>query len=116
MLDLPERITVVEVSPRDGLQSLAAPVDTETKVNMINRLSQVGFPAIEVTSFAHPKRIPNLADAEEVCRRISRRPGTMYRALVPNARGAQRAAPCNLDELFGLSRSLVQLIWPKIKT
>jgi hydroxymethylglutaryl-CoA lyase len=102
MLDLPERITIVEVSPRDGLQSLAAPVDTETKVKMINRLSQAGFAAIEVTGFAHPARIPNLADAAEVCRRIWRRPGTMYRALVPNARGAQRAAPCNLDELVGL--------------
>ena len=102
MLDLPERITVVEVSPRDGLQSLPSGVATETKLRMIDRLSQAGFPVIEVTGFAHPKRIPNLADAEEVCLRISRRPGTVYRALVPNARGAQRAAPCRLDELVGL--------------
>lgn len=102
MLDLPERITVVEVSPRDGLQSLPAPVDTETKVRMIDRLSQAGFAIIEVTGFAHPKRIPNLADAEEVCRRIRRRPGTVYRGLVPNARGAQRAASCELDEMLGL--------------
>lgn len=102
MLDLPEHITIVEVSPRDGLQSLPAPIDTETKVRMIDRLSQTGFAVIEVTGFAHPRRIPNLADAEEVCRRIWRRPGTIYRALVPNARGAQRAAACPLDELLGL--------------
>ena len=102
MLDLPERITVVEVSPRDGLQSLPSRIDTETKVRMVDRLSQSGFPVIEVTGFAHPQRIPNLADAEEVCRRILRRPGTVYRALVPNARGAQRAAQCCLDELVGL--------------
>jgi hydroxymethylglutaryl-CoA lyase len=102
MLDLPERITVVEVSPRDGLQSLPSRIDTETKVRMVDRLSQAGFPVIEVTGFAHPQRIPNLADAEEVCRRILRRPGTVYRALVPNARGAQRAVRCCLDELVGL--------------
>jgi hydroxymethylglutaryl-CoA lyase len=102
VLTLPESTTVVEVSPRDGLQSLPSWVDTATKVRMIDRLSKAGFPVIEVTGFAHPKKVPNLADAEEVCRKISRRPGTIYRALVPNARGAQRAAPCGLDELLGL--------------
>lgn len=102
MLDLPDRITVVEVSPRDGLQSLPFQVDTETKVRMIDRLSETGFPVIEVTGFAHPKKIPNLADAEEVCARISRRSGVTYRGLVPNARGALRAVPCRLDELVGL--------------
>jgi hydroxymethylglutaryl-CoA lyase len=102
MLDLPDRITVVEVSPRDGLQSLPMLVDTAVKVRMIDRLSEVGFPVIEVTGFAHPAKIPNLSDAEEVCARIARRPGTIYRGLVPNARGARRAVPCGLDELVGL--------------
>jgi hydroxymethylglutaryl-CoA lyase len=102
MFDLPDRITVVEVSPRDGLQSLPKAVDTATKVRMIDRLSEAGFPVIEVTGFAHPTKIPNLSDAEEVCAKISRRPGTIYRGLVPNARGARRAASCRLDELLGL--------------
>jgi hydroxymethylglutaryl-CoA lyase len=102
MLDLPDRIVVVEVAPRDGLQSLPMRIDTDTKVRMIDRLSETGFPVIEVTGFAHPAKIPNLADAEEVCARIARRPGTIYRGLVPNARGAKRAAPCRLDELVGL--------------
>ena len=102
MLQLPEKITVVEVGPRDGLQSFPSWVDTDTKVRMIDRLSEAGYPVIEVTNFAHPKVIPNLKDAEEVMERISRRPGTIYRALVPNARGAERAAKTDCDEMLGL--------------
>ena len=102
MLNLPSKVTVVEVGPRDGLQSFPNWVDTDTKVKMIDRLSAAGFPVIEVTNFAHPKVIPNLRDAEEVMDRIERRPGTVYRALVPNARGADRAAQTACDEMLGL--------------
>lgn len=105
-LRLPARTTVVDVAPRDGLQSFPRSVDTATKVAMIDRLSRTGLPVIEVTNFAHPRVIPNLADAEDVCARIARRPGVVYRGLVPNARGAARAlampAPARLDELLGL--------------
>lgn len=103
MLSLPARVTVIEVGPRDGLQSFPKPVDTDTKVRLIDRLSAVGLPVIEVTGFAHPRVIPNLADAEAVCERIGRRPGTVYRALVPNARGAERARSARLQELLGLT-------------
>ena len=102
MLKLPNKITVVDVSPRDGLQSFPRSIDTDTKVAMIDRLSETGLPVIEVTGFAHPRVIPNLADAEMVCGRIKRRPGVVYRALVPNVRGAERAIPAKLDELLGL--------------
>ncbi len=102
MLTLPRSIVVTEVGPRDGLQSLPKPVDTDTKIAMIDRLSDAGFPVIEVTGFARPGVIPNLRDAEEVCARIRRRPGTVYRGLVPNARGAQRAVEARLDEMLGL--------------
>ena len=102
MLNLPKKVTVVEVGPRDGLQSFPNWVETDTKVEMIDRLSAVGYPVIEVTNFAHPKVIPNLSDAEEVMARIKRRPGTVYRALVPNARGAERAAKTDCDEMLGL--------------
>src|SRR3546814_11233438 len=102
MLRLPEKVTVVEVGPRDGLQSFPRWVDTEVKVRMIDRLSEAGFPVIEVTNFAHPRVIPHLKDAEEVMARIKRRPGTIYRGLVPNAKGAERAAKPNCDELVGL--------------
>lgn len=102
MLSLPSKVTVVDVAPRDGLQSFPRWVDTDTKIKLVDRLSATGLPVIEVTNFAHPRVIPNLKDAEEVCARIQRRPGVVYRGLVPNARGAERALPCKLDELLGL--------------
>lgn len=102
MLSLPARTTVVEVGPRDGLQSLDRWIDTDTKVAMVDRLSDARLPVIEVTSFAHPRVVPMLTDAAEVLDRIRRRPGTRYRALVPNKRGALRAAEAKLDEMLGL--------------
>ncbi len=102
MLSLPARTTVVEVAPRDGLQSFHRWVDTDTKVAMVNRLSEVGFPVVEVTNFAHPRVIPHLRDAEEVMERIKRRPGIVYRAQAPNPRGAQRAVAAKSREILGL--------------
>jgi len=102
MLNLPQNITISEVGPRDGLQSLDRWIDTDVKIAMIDRLSLAGFPVIEVTGFVRNSVIPNLKDAEEVCGRIQRRPGTTYRALVPNARGADRAVGAKLDEMLGL--------------
>jgi len=90
------------VAARDGIQSFNRSVDTETKVAIVDRLSMTGLPVVEVTGFAHPRVIPNLADAEEVCARITRRPGVVYRGLVPNARGAERGIGTALDELLGL--------------
>ena len=95
-------VLVSEVGPRDGLQSLDHWVDTDKKVAMVDRLSDAGFPVIEVTSFTHPKVVPHLRDAEEVLARIKRRPGTVYRALVPNKRGALRAVETDIDEILGL--------------
>lgn len=102
MLTVPEQITIVEVGPRDGLQSLDKWIPTDVKVAMIDRLSAVGFPVIEATSLAHPRVVPNLRDATEVLSRIRRRPGTIYRALVPNAKGAERAVDAGVDEMLGL--------------
>src|SRR5215207_1452045 len=104
MLQLPRKVTVVDVAPRDGLQSFPRWVETEIKVAMVDRLSDAGFPVIEVTSFAHPRAVPNLQDAEAVLAQIRRRPGTIYRALVPNARGAERAVRADAppNEILGL--------------
>jgi hydroxymethylglutaryl-CoA lyase len=102
MLDLPACTTVVEVAPRDGLQSFHRWVETDTKVAMVDRLSKVGFPVIEVTNFAHPRVIPHLRDAEEVMERITRRPGIIYRAQAPNPRGAHRAVAARAQEILGL--------------
>ena len=87
----PERVTIVEVGPRDGLQNEDVPVPTADKVAFIDRLSESGLTHIEVTAFVNPARIPQLADAEDVCRKIARRDGVTYSALVPNVKGYERA-------------------------
>jgi hydroxymethylglutaryl-CoA lyase len=99
---LPPTTTVVEVGPRDGLQSLDHWVETDDKVRAIDRLSAAGFRVIEVGSFSHPEAVPHLRDTEEVLARIERHPGTTYRALVPNERGAQRAVEAGVDVAAGL--------------
>lgn len=84
-------VRIVEVGPRDGLQNEDSVIPTDAKVGLIDRLSASGLAHIEVTAFVSPKRIPQLADAEEVCKRISRRSGITYSALVPNTQGYDRA-------------------------
>lgn len=103
MLHLPDKVIVVDVSARDGLQSFPRWVETDTKVRMVNRLTEAGFPVIEVTSFSHPKVVPFLRDAEEVMARIHRKPGIVYRALAPNPRGAERAVAAKAQEILGLA-------------
>jgi hydroxymethylglutaryl-CoA lyase len=102
VLNFPSKLKVVDVAARDGLQSFPRWVDTSVKVRMVDRLSEVGFPVIEVTNFAHPRVIPHLRDAEEVMARIKRRPGIVYRAQAPNARGAERAVAAKAQEILGL--------------
>lgn len=93
------RIFINEVAPRDGFQIEKKIIPTEDKVELINRLSKTGVARIEVTSFVSPKAIPSLADADEVMRLIDRPAGVGMVALVPNARGAERALKSNVDEM-----------------
>src|SRR5205085_9575036 len=88
---LPARVRVVEVGPRDGLQNISATVPTAVKVRFVDLLSAAGLPVIEVTSFVSPRAVPQLADAAEVFRAITKRPGTRYAVLVPNLKGMERA-------------------------
>lgn len=96
------QLTVVEVGPRDGLQNETVYIPTEIKVALIGALSEAGFPVIECTSFVSPRAVPQLADADEVMRRIRRRPGVRHLALVPNRQGLERAlaASCDAIALF----------------
>ena len=98
MSDLPDRISLREVGPRDGLQN-EDPVPTGAKVELINTLSGTGVQRIEAVSFVHPKAIPQMADADEVWRQVTRTPGVRYSALVPNSRGATRALDAGFTEL-----------------
>jgi hydroxymethylglutaryl-CoA lyase len=98
MSDLPKRISLREVGPRDGLQN-EAPVPTEAKVALIDALSRTGVGRIEAVSFVHPKAIPSMADAAEVWSAVQRSPDVRYSALVPNLRGAQRALDAGFREI-----------------
>ncbi|MDD2545999.1 MAG: hydroxymethylglutaryl-CoA lyase [Burkholderiaceae bacterium] len=93
------RIHVQEVGLRDGLQMEPVFVPTKDKIALANALSAAGLAKIEVTSFTSPTAIPALRDADIVLREITRRPGTVYSALVPNVRGAERAIEARADEL-----------------
>ena len=93
------RIFMQEVGTRDGLQVEPVFVPTEDKIALVNALSATGLSKIEVTAFVSPKAVPALRDAEVVLREIERRPGTVYSALVPNLRGAERAIEARADEL-----------------
>ncbi len=99
LANLPQRVTVVEVGPRDGLQNEPGVISTADKIRFIDLLSDAGFPYIEATSFVSPKAIPRLADAAEVMAGITRRPGTRYTALVPNRKGMERALAAGVDEV-----------------
>jgi hydroxymethylglutaryl-CoA lyase len=98
-MQLPERVTITEVGTRDGFQIEPDFIATEQKVEVVNLLSDAGVPRIEVTSFVHPKAVPQLRDAEAVMAAIRRRPGTRYAALVPNEKGAVRAVDAGVDAL-----------------
>ena len=94
-----QRVTVVEVGPRDGLQNEAAILPVDTKVAFVDALSAAGLPVIEATAFVSPKAIPQLADGEDVFRRIAKRPGVRYPVLVPNEKGLDRALAAGVREI-----------------
>lgn len=98
-MQLPKHVTLKEVGPRDGLQNEKTHIATADKVHLVNLLSQTGLNYIEVTSFVHPKWIPQLADAVEVLQAIKRQKDITYAALVPNMRGLERALQAEVDEV-----------------
>ncbi len=98
-MNLPPRVTLCEVGTRDGFQIEPDFIPTELKVEVVNLLSDAGLPRVEVTSFVHPKAVPQLRDAEAVMAKIRRRPGTRYAALVPNEKGAVRSVDAGVDAI-----------------
>lgn len=98
--DLPEEVSIKDVSPRDGLQAEPKVLSVEERVSLVNQLTASGLKHIEVTSFVSPKWLPQMADAEAVMARIERKPGVTYAVLVPNPKGAERALGTKPDELM----------------
>ncbi len=93
------RIRLVEVGPRDGLQNEARQVSTATKVELIERLVAAGHSTVEATSFVSPKWVPQMADAAEVYRGIGQQAGVAYPVLVPNLQGYERAIAVGVREV-----------------
>jgi isopropylmalate/homocitrate/citramalate synthase len=96
---LPRRVTIVEVGPRDGLQNEAAAISTAAKIAFADALAAAGLPVIEVAAFVNPERVPQMADAADVVRGLTRREGVRYTALVPNRRGLAAARAAGLTEV-----------------
>jgi hydroxymethylglutaryl-CoA lyase len=98
-MTLPNKVKIVEVGPRDGLQNEKTQIDTSIKVGLIDRLTQAGLPVIEATSFVSPKWVPQLSDGADVMARIRRKPETSYPVLVPNLKGFDAAVAAGAQEV-----------------
>lgn len=98
-MTLPKHVTVVDVSPRDGLQNERAVLPTATKIELINQLGEAGLSVIEVTSFVSAKWVPALADGAAVMEGLHQRPGIRYPVLVPNVQGFEAALAAGAKEI-----------------
>lgn len=99
----PTKVKIVEVAPRDGLQNEKAFVSTETKIELVDRLTAAGIANVEAASFVSPKWVPQMADSAQVMAGIRRGAGTLYSALTPNMQGFKAALAAGADEvvIFG---------------
>lgn len=92
-------VRIIEVAPRDGLQNESAVLSTEMKIAFIDALSRTGVDEIEAGAFVSPRAVPQMADSDDVFRKIERRPGVTYSALVPNERGLERARSAQVTKI-----------------
>lgn len=99
MLTLPESVRMFEVGPRDGLQNEPAVIPTDTKIELIDMLSETGLKTIEVGSFVSPKWVPQMSDTEAVLKGIHRKPGIVYPVLTPNMKGFEAAVEAGAQEV-----------------
>jgi len=98
-MKLPQRVRIVEMGPRDGLQNEKQEVATAVKLELIERLADAGLPAVEATAFVSPKWVPQMADHTEVLERIRRKPGVSYPVLTPNLKGFEAARAAGAAEV-----------------
>ncbi len=98
-MTLPSNVKIIEVGPRDGLQNETTIVSIDTRVELVNRLTEAGLQAIEVGSFVSPKWVPKMANTDQVFKNIQRAPGVSYTALTPNAQGVEAAIAAQVSEV-----------------
>ena len=94
-----KKVRICEVGPRDGLQNEKTLLTTEQKIQLIDGLTDAGFPVIEVGSFVSPKAVPQMANTDDVFRGIKRKDGVEYRALIANLKGVERAIACGCKKV-----------------
>ena len=99
MAAFPERVRIVEVGPRDGLQNEAQPIPANTKIALVDQLVDAGVGYVETGSFVNPKWVPQMAGSEEVFQGVNRRDGVTYAALIPNLKGYERAVAVDANEV-----------------
>lgn len=99
MSQLPQKVKIVEVGPRDGLQNEKESIPAEVKIELVNRLTAAGFANIEAASFVSPKWVPQMATSTEVMAAITRKPGVIYSVLTPNMKGFEAALAAGADEV-----------------
>ena len=102
-MNLPNKVNIVEVGPRDGLQNEKETIPAEVKIELVNRLTDAGFANIEAASFVSPKWVPQMATSAEVMEKIRRKPGVIYSVLTPNMKGFEAALAAKAGEvvIFG---------------
>lgn len=98
-MHLPRQVSICDVGPRDGLQTLQQPVPLPVKIALVEGLAAAGVPRVEAGSFVHPRVVPQMAETAAVLAGVPRRPGVRYRVLVPNARGWELARAAGADEI-----------------
>lgn len=98
-MNLPKKVRIVEVGPRDGLQNEKQSIPTAAKIQLVNQLVEAGLNYIEAGSFVNPKWVPQMADSAEVFHGIARKPGVTYAALIPNLQGFERALAAGANEV-----------------
>jgi len=109
MSDLPNQVRIVEAGPREGFQIEKGPISTDDKIRFIEALAETGLEEVECVSFVNPKKVPSMADAEEIAARVRRRPGVRYTGIWLNARGLERAAASGIDLKGRLSCSASEI-------
>ncbi|WP_211467202.1 hydroxymethylglutaryl-CoA lyase [Collimonas silvisoli] len=95
----PNKVKIVEVGPRDGLQNEKETIPADVKIALVDQLTKAGFVNIEAASFVSPKWVPQMATSSEVMAAIQRKPGVIYSALVPNMKGLEAALAAGADEM-----------------
>lgn len=111
MTSYPQKVRIVEVGPRDGLQNEKQPVSVDVKVDLINRLSDTGLQTIEAGAFVSPKWVPQMADTDKVFSAIDKKAGVSYPVLVPNMKGMEAALAVGVKEIavFGAASETFSL-------